>query len=437
MTNNTHAGDGAPRPSTTTPIDRPRGVAGKVNLRAGSADAVLAVVPHMLGFYPSQSLVVLGLGERNLVRVTFRYDLPSPPDAELSADIAEHAKYVLTREGIPSAMLIGYGPADLVVAVIAAAAESLIGAGVRLQEVLRAEAGRYWSMLCNDPMCCPPEGSPYDPGSHPAAAAMTAAGLTAHPDRAALVRTLQSPAGISDQVRQATNRARMRLAQVAAQSQTAGHTDPQLRVVRIGRTAVQRAIHCYRSGGSISGRDQLAWLAVLLADLRVRDDAWARMDPTHHAAHCRLWTDVVKGAAPEFVPAPASLLAFAAWQAGNGALAAVAVDRALAANPDYSMAMLLLGAIEAGLPPSAAKMPMSPAQVAASYAPVTSPARARTKALRNTRRSGSTSNREQPARAQPIRAQPSRAARAQSAHGRGLENVRGEPPQRRRRIGQR
>src|SRR5260370_22997329 len=85
MTDTTPAGDNAPRSYLETPTVRPGGVAGKVELRAGSNDAVLAVVPHMLGFYPSRSLVVLGLGDRNRVRVTFRYDLPDPPDGELAA----------------------------------------------------------------------------------------------------------------------------------------------------------------------------------------------------------------------------------------------------------------------------------------------------------------------------------------------------------------
>jgi hypothetical protein len=106
---------------------------------------------------------------------------------------------------------------------------------------------------------------------------------------------------------------------------------------------------------------------VLLSDLRVRDDAWARMDPAHEGAHIRLWTDVVKGAPADYVPAPASLLAFTAWQSGNGALASVALDRALAAEPGYSMAMLLSEALEAALPPSAARLPMTPAEVAAAY----------------------------------------------------------------------
>ncbi|MGH3193064.1 MAG: DUF4192 domain-containing protein, partial [Streptosporangiaceae bacterium] len=100
----------------------------------------------------------------------------------------------------------------------------------------------------------------------------------------------------------------------------------------------------------------------------VRDDAWARMDPGHRDAHRRLWTDVVRRAQPGHVAAPASLLAFVAWQCGDGALANVALDRALADDPGYSMALLLRQVISAGAPPSLARLPMSPEEVAASYA---------------------------------------------------------------------
>ena len=102
-------------------------------------------------------------------------------------------------------------------------------------------------------------------------------------------------------------------------------------------------------------------------DLRVRDDAWARMDPAHQDAHRRLWTDVIRRAQPGYVAAPASLLAFVVWQAGDGALANVALDRALADEPGYSMAQLLRQVITAGAPPSMARLPMTPEEVAASY----------------------------------------------------------------------
>jgi hypothetical protein len=67
------------------------------------------------------------------------------------------------------------------------------------------------------------------------------------------------------------------------------------------------------------------------------------------------------------VAAPAALLAFVAWQSGDGALANVALDRAVADEPRYSMALLLRQVISAGAPPSLARLPMTPEEVAASY----------------------------------------------------------------------
>jgi Domain of unknown function (DUF4192) len=385
----------------------PRPDAPRVRLTLGDPDSILAAVPHLLGFYPSRSLVVVGLGGRQgKVRVTFRYDLPDPPDGVLAAEIAEHAVTVLRQQRLRLAVLIGYGPAAAVTPVLAAAADWLTANGIRQREVLLADGGRYWCLMCSDSSCCPPEGHPFDPGSHPAAAALARAGLQALPDRAALERTLRAPAGRAAAIRAATRRAEWRLRDLGSEWQLGSgqqldsgrqrdsgpqrdsgrqrdsgpqpaspDADPTEIAAQEGRAAAQRAIGRYQAGGTIESDDELAWLAVLLADLRVRDDAWARMDGRHADAHIRLWTDVVKGAPAEYVPAPASLLAFAAWQAGHGSLASVAIDRALAARPGYSMALLIGSALQAGLPPSAARLPMTPEQVASSYAAAGDPRR--------------------------------------------------------------
>ena len=134
-----------------------------------------------------------------------------------------------------------------------------------------------------------------------------------------------------------------------------------------GLLAVNEAITRYRDGQGLGSRSSTAWLALVLEDLPVRDDAWARMDPEYNAAHLRLWADVTRLAQPGYVAAPAALLAFTAWQSGSGALANIALDRALADQPDYSMARLLRQAVDCGAPPSAARLPMTPEEVAASY----------------------------------------------------------------------
>jgi Domain of unknown function (DUF4192) len=337
-------------------------------VRVGTPAGILAVVPHLLGFHPSRSLVVLGVSSaRDQVTMAFRYDLPDPPDPELTADVAAHAGSVLARQGIGTAILIGYGPEALVRPVIDETSGAMTHAGVQLREVLRAEGGRYWSALCHDATCCPADGVFYDPCSHPAAVALNqAAGRDAYPDRAALARTLEPEPGTARAIRQATNRAVRRIDKLLHRAQRAGR-DPGAALAQAGRDAVRSAIDWYRTGARITDRGRLAFLAVTMADLRVRDDAWALMDPDHRGRHLRLWTDVLAGAAPELAPAPAALLAFTAWQCGDGALANVALERALAADPEYSLALLLSEAVRAGLPPEQARPPMTPDEVAASY----------------------------------------------------------------------
>ena len=61
-----------------------------------------------------------------------------------------------------------------------------------------------------------------------------------------------------------------------------------------GLDAVAEVIGRYRHGGRPVTGPEAAWLTVVLRDLRVRDDAWARMDPAHQAAHLRLWTDLTR-----------------------------------------------------------------------------------------------------------------------------------------------
>jgi hypothetical protein len=335
-----------------------------------SPSGVLAVVPHLLGFHPRRSLVVLGVAPpRARVKLGFRYDLPDPPDTAVTREIAGHATAILARQRIAAAILIGYGPGHLVTPVADALRSAAGDARISLREVLRVEDGRYWSYLCHDPACCPAEGVPYDPVAHPAAAALVTAGLAAYPDRESLARTLAPAKGAAaESMARATERARARVAALLAEQRASGHGGDVLRLVaEHGRRAVGEAIGAYRGGGRLTD-DQLAWLSVALTDLRVRDDAWARMDPDHREAHQRLWTDIVRRACPEYVPAPASLLAFTAWQAGEGTLANIAIERALDADPQYSMALLLSDVIDAGVPPSEARLPMTPEEVAESYA---------------------------------------------------------------------
>jgi len=132
-----------PRSGRKSPAPRP---APERRVRIGSPTALLAVVPVLLGFEPSSSMVVIGTEPpRAQVRLTLRYDLPNPPDAGLAAELARHATDVLSAQRIEAAVAVGYGPGHLVSPVADALREHAPRAGITVTELLRAEDERYWS----------------------------------------------------------------------------------------------------------------------------------------------------------------------------------------------------------------------------------------------------------------------------------------------------
>jgi hypothetical protein len=341
-------------------------------VRAGSPAALLRLVPHLLGFMPEASLIVIGVAPpRDRIRVTLRYDLPDPPAADLAAEIAAHALGVLSAQRLTAAVAVGYGPEPLVTPVARELREAAWQAGIDVREFLRVADDRYWSYLCGNEKCCPAEGVPFDAtAADPAEAeALAAVGDRVLATRAAVAARVAPLSGLArESMRQATRRAEQHIAQLLAKVRRSGRLGAARHMIASeGLAAVGVMITRYREGGRFTSDDEIARITVALRDLRVRDDAWARMDPGHSAAHQRLWTDVVRRAQPGYVSAPAALLAFVAWQSGDGALANVALDRALADDPRYSMALLLRQVITAGAPPALARLPMTPEEVAASY----------------------------------------------------------------------
>lgn len=337
-------------------------------VRVGSPAAILAIVPYLLGFLPEASLVVIGVEPPDgTIKVTMRYDLPDPADTDLAADIAAHALGVIGSQELAAAAAIGYGSDALVAPLATAFGQAAQAAD--LIDFLRVDDGRYWSCTCTNPACCPPEGTAFDLASYPAPADLTDAGGKVLASRNDLVDSIAPLNGIvAESMRQATKRAEQHVTQLLAKVRKSARLGAARHMIATeGLGAVSQLVTSYRAGGRFVTDYQVAWLTVALKDLRVRDDAWARMDPRYGEAHRRLWIDVVRRAQPGHIAAPASLLAFVAWQSGNGVLANVALDRALADDPGYSMATLLRQVISAGAPPSLARVPMTPEEVAEAY----------------------------------------------------------------------
>jgi hypothetical protein len=362
---------GRPRPHQAAPRSAghtPDTGIPRLPVRIGSPVALLAAIPALLGFGPGRSVVIVGTGSDGKVRLTLRYDLPSPGRTQAVTTLAGHAFSVLAAQGITTAVAVGYGPDAAVAPVAAALRECASAAGITLGDVLRVQDERFWSYLCGNPDCCPAEGTPFDPSGHPAARALAASGGPVLTDRAQLAASLAPATGpLGAAMRRDTAKARARLNRCVVRLDRAGlRMSPSGLTAALGQLAVDDAVRRCRDGEPLD-TERAAWLTVALREQRVRDDAWALMDPAHRVAHLRLWTELTRLARRGYVAAPASLLAVVAWQAGDGALANVALDRALAEDPEYSMALLLRRVLDAGMPPAKGTPPMSPDEVAASY----------------------------------------------------------------------
>jgi hypothetical protein len=124
-------------------------------------------------------------------------------------------------------------------------------------------------------------------------------------------------------------------------------------------TWVQRRVRQRVEDGQRLGAADAGRLLVLASLVPTRDVAWAEITRPTAAEHVELWRDLVRRAPRDLLPGASSLLAFAAWQRGDGALAWCAIDRALEVDPDYSMAHLVADALTRAIPPGVWE-PMDP-----------------------------------------------------------------------------
>jgi len=316
-------------------------------LRLRSPADVVSAIPYLIGFHPADSVVVL-VCDDSAGAYAVRLDLTAH-DALL-----EHIADLVARRRPEAVILAGYGLAGRVTPMVERVRDRLQARGVRLREALRVEDDRFWSYLCSDLACCPPEGTRVDVRASPVAAAAIAGGLVALPDRGELCRML-APAG-GEGMRRAVARAEARVARWAEDDVAAVSSRMVTEGVPLVRLVIERAC----AGSDPPTDDEVAWLGILLVSVRVRDEAWVRMNEPDLDAHIHLWRHVLTRVPEPYAAAPACLLAFAAWRSGEGALANVALDRAFAADPHYSMARLLQELFISGLPPWSLPMNLGP-----------------------------------------------------------------------------
>lgn len=335
-------------------------VYGQVTVRLNSPGQVAAAVPHFFGFVPDESVVVLGLGPcgaggRATICQGLRVDL-----GDVERDPARFGRWAVGRlldEGAVEAIVLIYPRigADPVLTLYrrlsTLVCAHLRRSGVTPLDSMFVASGRWWSFLCERAECCPPDGTPIDPAATEVAALSTYSGLVVLPSRGALAETLQPyPADTVERTRAAC------AAYMDAYAAETGHPWGDVRrtwaeVRELWRLADE-------IGDSVAGPqwrlpdEAAARLLLNLPDVRVRDylATWCATDRAGQAL--ALSVELARRAVTSAQAAAGySVAAWASWALGWGAWAALSLDRALAAVPDYALAVLIQQGIDRGVGP--------------------------------------------------------------------------------------
>jgi len=289
---------------------------------------LIALAPTVLRFEPADSVVVMTFGRPGR---SFHARVSLPSRAKDQDEVASTIVTAMKNNHLRQCAVLLYSDDREAAASQARKLNrKLRNAGIRVADIILVSGGRYFRVLRGDDV-----GTAFDVSSHPFAARRVLDGVLVHKSRAELAATLMPEPSV-ERSWEAT------IEEAQHWTERGADTSAERQWLRSAvRDAVMR--------GAFPGAD----LPRLLADLLVpdlSDVAWAEITRADAEAHLAVWRDVVRRAPADYVAAPACLLAFAAWLAGDGALAWCGLDRCGPAGPP--MARMLAELLDGAVPPA-------------------------------------------------------------------------------------
>ncbi|MFE5482626.1 DUF4192 domain-containing protein [Streptomyces sp. NPDC056527] len=353
-------------------------------------------LPFMLGFHPTDSVVLVALhGEHG--RFGGRVRLGIPRSAKEWPSTAEHLAECLvegcTRRGTrPDGIVVFLcqdpAPGETgrhVMERLRPFAQRLRTAcgelDIPVYEVLCISDGLYFSYVCPDTRCCPPDGTPLAlTGTSVMAASAAYAGIQVRGSLRDMEARLKPRASPDDErQRKALNEAASVIVpRILDDPPAPGREDIREKTLTLAREMLRRyggppgvaegpapasvadrargtgAMERDAADDALIDPDEAAALILGLQDRDTRDRAAEWMEGPEGAAALRLWGVLARRCvAPfdEYAAAPLTLAGWVAWSTGDEPAARVALGLALDADPDYVFARLLHQACNEGLDP--------------------------------------------------------------------------------------
>lgn len=300
-----------------------------MTIRITSSEAAVAATPYLLGFTPTDSLVLL-FSDPASTRGTLRVDLPDDHDpawlasvlVSFPAPLPGTVVLMVFADTVPEQF--GQAIGDWVMGTLSPVMDVI--------DVVVVHDGRAKSLTG------PSQGVPVEElESHEVVLQCITEGMSKMPDRSSLGEVL---AYRDDAMTEAVQRA------LTERDSWDGPYDQH-------RDALERdALHALRARGDLRAGD-IAQIGLACQDVYVRDPLIAQLldEPSAlHAVRDRLTYSVAH--LPDDLAGPtAATLALLSWCCGDGAFAFVAADRAVEADPGNSLGPLVIDALRHGLPP--------------------------------------------------------------------------------------
>ena len=288
-------------------------------------DELVAVIPHLLGFKPEESIIFVPM--RSDLPVA-RVDLPTTPrDRELVWRSIRDGLARYAKPGAAVGIVCITADREKAEDVSNEFAARLDTIGIDTRILLWADETR-WADLATGDM-----GLQTDAARERVAAMTVLSGRT-------------QPAASRDSLAESLVGDREPVAKLLPETQESSRSNT---AKLEGQWALGRVQRFHRDGIRLDDKDATR-LLVAVESIPIRDRLWLDMNCGNAVSHVALWTDMTKRAPDEVRAAPASLLAFGSWLSGHGAMAWCALDQVPQGKP-YSLANLVAAAVQGGMHP--------------------------------------------------------------------------------------